>query len=236
MALEVPRPDCEDQSDGVYATTGAAPLRGRSAVLAGAEFLPCGRTLGRAWEQARASADTTDPHTSRCPSCREAILDLTALDRATRALRARGRPDSRNLADRVIDAVRAEVRLDTLLQRTGPDHDPRGLDSTASHILRRAADTVPGARTASCRLTPANGNRAVHAIAVTVAAKLDKPLRERAEAVRQAVLHTAEHVLGLVVTTVDVEVNAVLEPSPAPGSPRAAPRAHPPSARSTDRP
>nr|WSX53895.1 hypothetical protein OG409_36235 [Streptomyces sp. NBC_00974] len=220
MALEDPPPASGNQPDSVCATSAEAPLRRRSDVLAGAEFLPCGRPLGRAWEQARNPAGTTDPHTSHCPSCLEAIEALTALDRAARALRAQEQPDSRSLANRVIDAVRTEVRLGTLARPTEPDRDPRVAENTAANILRRAADTVPGARTASCRLTPAHGNRAVHAIAVTVAAKLDKPLRERAEAVRQAVLHTAEHVLGLAVTTVDVEVNAVLERSPVPGADR----------------
>ncbi|MFJ8659706.1 hypothetical protein [Streptomyces sp. NPDC093795] len=188
-------------------------------MLPGAEFLPCGRHLGRAWEQARTPADTTDPHTRHCPSCREAIERLTALDRATRALRAEERPDSHSLANRIISALRAEVRLGTLLRPAGPDHDLRITES--AKVLRRAADTVPGARTASCRLTPSNGNRAAHAVAISIAAKLDKPLRERAEAVRRAVLHAAEHVLGLAVTTVDVEVNAVLEPSRVPSGERA---------------
>ncbi|MFD3547093.1 hypothetical protein ACFWUW_16045 [Streptomyces sp. NPDC058655] len=217
MALEDLHPASGDQPDGVCTTSAETPLRGRADVLAGAEFLPCGRPLGHAWEQARTPGGTTDPHTSRCPSCREAIEGLTALDRAARALRAQEGPDGHGVANRVIGAVRAEVRLGARLRHAGPPHNPRIPQSTAAKILRGAADTVPGARTASCRLTPSNGNRAVHAVAITVAAKLDGPLRERAEAVRQAVLHTAEHVLGLAVTTVDVEVTAVLEPSRMPG-------------------
>lgn len=216
MALEDPHPASGDQPETVCATRAGAPPRGRADVLAGAQFLLCGRPLGHAWEQARTPAGTTDPHSSHCPSCREAIEGLTALDQVTRALRAEERPDSHSLANRVINAVRAEARMGTLLRLTGPDHDPRTAENTPGEILRRAADTVPGARTASCRLTPSNGDRTVHA-AITVAAKLDKPLRDRAEAVRQAVLHTAEHVLGLAVTTVDVEVNGVLEPSHIPG-------------------
>ncbi|MEU2181169.1 hypothetical protein [Streptomyces thermolilacinus] len=213
MALDDPYPASGDQPESVCATSTENTPRGQADMLAGAEFLPCGRPLGLAWEQARAPAGPAGPHISHCPSCREAIEGLRVLDRATRALRAEERPDSHSLANRVIRAVRAEVRLGTLLRLADPDDDPRVAEG--AKVLRRAADTVPGARTASCRLTPSNGNRAVHAVAISVAAKLDKPLRDRAEAVRQAVLHAAEHVPGLAVTTVDVEVTAVLEPPPA---------------------
>ncbi|MFD9302878.1 hypothetical protein ACFWCB_09360 [Streptomyces sp. NPDC060048] len=219
MALEDPHLASRDQPESVCATSAEAPLRGQADMLAGAEFLPCGRPLGRAWEQARTPVGMADPHIGHCPSCQEAIEGLRALALATRALRAEERPDSHSLANRIISAVRAEVELGTLLRLTDPEHDLRIAES--AKILRRAADTVPGARTASCRLTPSNGNRAVHAVAISVAAKLDKPLRERAEAVRQAVLHAAEHILGLAVTTVDVEVDAVLEPSRVPSDERA---------------
>ncbi|MFD9621521.1 hypothetical protein ACFWB2_30195 [Streptomyces virginiae] len=169
-------------------------------------------------EQARAPAGTADSHSIRCPCCREAVEGLTALDRATRALRTAEHPDTRSLANRVINAVRAEVRLGALLTLNDPGHDLRIVESAAAKVLRRAADTVPGTRTASCRLSPSKGGHIAHVVALTVAAKLDKPLREQAEAVRQAVLHAAEHVLGLAVTTVDVNVNAVLEPSRVPGT------------------
>ncbi|MFB7983675.1 hypothetical protein [Streptomyces vinaceus] len=94
-----------------------------------------------------------------------------------------------------------------------PDHDLRIVESAAAKVLRRAADTVPGTRAGSCRLSPSENGRRIHTVAITVAARLDEPLRDRAEAVRRAVLHAAEHILGLAVTTVDVDINAVLEAS-----------------------
>lgn len=138
------------------------------------------------------------------------------MDRATRALRAEEQPDGHSLATRVIKAVRSEVRLGTLLLLDDLNHDLRIAESATAKVLRRAADTVPGIRAASCRVAAAKDDHAVHAVVITVAATLDQPLRGRAETVRQAVLHAAEHVLGLAVTTVDVEVSAVL------GHPRAA--------------
>lgn len=190
------------------ATRAEAPPISDAEVLVGAEPLPCGRPLGRAWEQARGLAGAADPHSSSCPYCQEAVEGLAALDRATLALRAEEQPDSRSLADRVIHAVRAEVRLGAMLLLDDPDHNLRIAESAAAKVLRRAADTVLGARAASCRLTPVQGG---HAISITVATALDKPLPEQAQRVRQAVLYAAEHTLGLAVTVVDLEINAVLE-------------------------
>ncbi|MFI1279894.1 hypothetical protein ACH4U5_03895 [Streptomyces sp. NPDC020858] len=220
MALDDPHPTSRDEPASVSAARAEASLRSDAELLAGAELLPCGRPLGRAWQQARDAAGASDPHSSRCPHCREAIEGLTALDRATRALRAEEQPDGHSLATRVINAVRSEVRLGAMLLLDDPGHDLRIAESAAAKVLRRAADTVPGVRAASCRMAAATDGHVVHVVVITVAATLDQPLRGRAEAVRQAVLHASEHVLGLAVTTVDVEVNAVLEPSRAPGDER----------------
>ncbi|WP_329107074.1 hypothetical protein [Streptomyces sp. NBC_01439] len=138
---------------------------------------------------------------------------LEALTRATRSLRAARQPDGHRLTGRVIDAVGAEIRLGATLLLDDPDHDLRIGETAAAKALRRAADSVPGACAASCRLTPAPDRPAVHVVALTMAAALDQPLRERAEKVRQAVLYAAEHILGLAVTSVDLTINSVLEHS-----------------------
>ncbi|CAM5623014.1 hypothetical protein [Streptomyces avidinii] len=220
MALDDPHPPSGDEPAGLSAVRGEASMYSDAELLAGGELLPCGRPLGHAWQQARGAAGASDEHSSRCPHCREAVEGLTALDRATRALRAEERPDGHSLATRVINAVRSEVRLGTMLLLDDPDHDLRIAESAAAKVLRRAADTVPGIRAASCRVAAAKGAHAVHVVVITVAATLDQPLRGRAEAVRQAVLHSAEHLLGLAVTSVDVEVNAVLGRSRVPGDDR----------------
>ncbi|MDX3537264.1 hypothetical protein PV721_23385 [Streptomyces sp. MB09-01] len=216
MALNDPHLTSPDEPENV-ATRAEAPPTSDAELLAGGELLPCGRPLGRAWEQARDLAGAADPHSSSCPYCQEAVEGLAALDRATRALRAEEQPDSHSLANRVINAVRAEVRLGAMLLLDDPDRDLRIAESAAAKVLRRAADTVLGARAASCRLTPVQGG---HSVAITVAAALDKPLRERAEKVRQAVFYAAEHTLGLAVTVVDLEINAVLERPHVPGGER----------------
>ncbi|MET9678347.1 hypothetical protein ABZY68_35445 [Streptomyces sp. NPDC006482] len=206
MALNDSYP--HDETMNVGATRAETPPIPDAELLAGAERLPCGRPLGRAWEQARDLAGAADSHSSSCPYCQEAVEGLAALDRATRALRAEEQPDSRSLANRVVNAVRAEVRLGAMLLLDDPDHNLRIAESAAAKVLRRAADTVLGARAASCRLTPVPGG---HSIAITVATALDQPLREQAQRIRLAVLYAAEHTLGLAVTSVDLEINAVLE-------------------------
>ncbi|MFJ3914277.1 Asp23/Gls24 family envelope stress response protein [Streptomyces vinaceus] len=218
MALNDPHPVSDVQPGSIGITGTARHLGGDTKIVAGVEVLPCGRSLGLVWEQARTGAGHTDTRHKNCPYCCEAIDGLTALARATCALRAEERPDSQRLSNRIINAVRAEVRLGSLLVLNDADHDLRHDLRVAARVLRQAADTVPGTRSGSCRLSPSSHGHRAHTVAITVAARLDKPLRDRAEAVRQAVLHAAEHLLGLVVTTVDVNIAAVLDVSQTPGT------------------
>ncbi|MBT2471794.1 hypothetical protein J7E97_28990 [Streptomyces sp. ISL-66] len=214
MALDDPHRTFGNELATGEAAKATAPLGSDAELLAGAELLPCGRPLGRAWEQARnPAAQAADPHLSHCAFCRQAVEGLTALDRATCALRAEEQPDSHALANRVINAVRAEIRLGAMLLLDDAAHDLRIAESAAAKLLRRAADSVAGARAASCRLTPTESDDALHVVAITIAAALDRPLLDRAEEVRQAVFHAAHHIIGLAVTAVDLTVIAVLDPA-----------------------
>ncbi|MGA6156505.1 hypothetical protein ACPEIC_24465 [Stenotrophomonas sp. NPDC087984] len=181
-----------------------------AARLIGDERLPCGRLVSHAWQQARAAGDQPDPHLDGCAFCRQAVEGLTALDRTARTLCAE-RPSARTVADRVMRAVRAEVRLGRMLPLDDPTRELRIAETTAAKALRRAADRIPGVRAASCRLTPAEGSTRV-AIAMTLAVTLDQPLPGRATEVRRAVAHAAGHELGLAVSTIDLRIASVLEP------------------------
>ncbi|MEW2371376.1 hypothetical protein AB0940_18725 [Streptomyces sp. NPDC006656] len=216
MALDDPRPTGDDDPTAASPRETDAALRPEAELLAGNELLPCGRPLLDAWRQARSPGSTApDPHTGECPYCRQAVEGLRALDRATLSLRAEEQPDVHGLANRVIDAVRAEVRLGASLPLDDPDHALRIAESAAAKVLRRAADAVPGTHAASCRMTPTPDDTAVHVV-MTLATTLDQPLPERAAHVRQAVLNAAHHELGLAVAGVDVEINSLLDPLPAP--------------------
>jgi hypothetical protein len=211
MALDDPQPDSGGEPPTEGAEVTGTSLLPAAELLAGDELLPCGRPLSRAWEQARDTDTVADPHTARCPSCRQAVEGLAALDQATRALRAKERPSGHGLADRVISAVRAEVRLGAMLPLDDAARSLRIAETAAAKVLRRAADTVPGARAASCRLTPTGNGTAIH-VTMTLTAALDQPLPDRAAQVRRVVLHAADRALGLAVTGVDLEIDAVQDP------------------------
>ncbi|MFD8813413.1 hypothetical protein ACFV23_18450 [Streptomyces sp. NPDC059627] len=212
MALDDPHtrppepPGADGPRTGSAATAEVPPFPGD-------EALPCGRLLSRVWEQARDETSAADPHTVSCPHCREAAEGLAAVNAATGALRALDPPGRHTLADRVMNAVRAEVRLGRLLPLADPDRDLRIAESAAAKVLRQAADTVPGARAATCRLTSAGEGTDVR-VTMTLAATLDRPLPERVHQVRRSVLHSAGEDLGLAVTAVDIAVVDVLEPWP----------------------
>ncbi|WP_381552675.1 hypothetical protein [Streptomyces eurythermus] len=181
----------------------------------GDEVLPCGRLLSRVWEQARDAVPAADPHALSCPHCRGAVEGLAAVSAATRALRAEDTGGLHALAARVMGVVRAEVRRGRLLPLAGPGRDARIAERVAAKVLRRAADTVPGARAVTCRLAPVGDGTGVR-VTMTLAVALDHPLPERVRQVRRSVLHSAGQDLGLAVTAVDIAVVDVLEPAPAP--------------------
>ncbi|WP_225078422.1 Asp23/Gls24 family envelope stress response protein [Streptomyces sp. CoT10] len=208
MALDDPHarpsePPGDDGAPGHPAIDDAAPL-------AGDEVLTCGRLLSQVWEQAQDATPTADPHTMSCPQCREAVEGLARLNAATRALRAKDPPGLQALTDRVMCIVRAEVRLGRLLPLADTMLDLLIAESAAAKVLRHAADMVPGARAVSCRLVPAGGT-AVR-VTMTLAAALDRPLPDRVDQVREAIVDAAGHALGLDVTAVDIIVVDVLEP------------------------
>lgn len=197
-----------------------SPTAADPSPFAGDEVLPCGRLLSRVWEQAQDTAPVADPHTVSCSHCREAVEGLATVNAAAQALREEDPPGLQALADRVMNVVRAEIRLGRLLPLADPDRDLRIAESAAAKLLRLAADTVPGVRAATCRLIPADEGNDVR-VTMELAAALDRPLPDRVDQVRRSVLHSAERDLGLAVTTVDIVVVDVLEPWPplSPGQP-----------------
>lgn len=176
------------------------------------ERLPCARLLSDVWERARTGGDQGDAHTDRCVYCRDAVEGLMALDRATDALRTRG-PSARALVERIVAAVRAEVRLGRLLPLDDPTGELRIAETTAAGVLRRAAGRVPGVLAASCRLVPgaAEGTESRVTVAMTLSVTLDQPLPGRTEQVRRAVADAAAHELGLAVDAIDLRVSAEWE-------------------------
>ncbi|MBW8798154.1 MAG: hypothetical protein JF597_32570 [Streptomyces sp.] len=206
MALDDPHARPAEPLGDVEPPDAAAPL-----ALAGDEVLTCGRLLSQVWEQAQDAAPAADPHTTSCPQCREAVEGLATLNAATWALRAKDPPGLQALADRVMSIVRAEVRLGRSLPLADTERDLQIAESAAAKALRQAADTVPGARAAACRIVCTAGGSGVE-VTMTLAVDLDRPLPERVDQVRRSVVRAAGQALGLAVTAVDIIVVDVLEP------------------------
>lgn len=171
----------------------------------GDEVLTCGRSLSHAWEQARDTGLSADPHLAGCPYCRDAVEGLAALDAATTALRDQDPPSTEILIARVMDIVRHEVRLGPMLPLNDPTRTLQIAEHTAATVLRRAADAIPDVTAASCRITRADPGTGVR-VSITLAAGLDRPLPETAQLVRRSVVDAADHTLGLMVTAVDCTV------------------------------
>lgn len=185
------------------------------------QYLACGRPLTQVWQHAH-TAGPPDPHTTRCPYCQQALQSLATLEEATAALRTQ-QAGGHHLVSTIMRAVRTEMHLGRILPLDDPALDLRVAENTAAKLLRQAADHVPGATAASCRLTPSGDGTAIH-VSLTLAAEPHLPLHPLASQVRERVLQAAEHELGLRVLRVDIHIADLLPPPEAastqPGAPR----------------
>ncbi|NJQ06166.1 Asp23/Gls24 family envelope stress response protein, partial [Streptomyces lonarensis] len=136
-------------------------------------------------------------------------------------------------AARVMDLVRLELRPGRSLPLGGLTEDHWVGETTVAKTFRAAAETLPGVRAGSCRITPdapATGStgstgllgrdapRGPVRVRLEVAAPLTWTVPELAAAVRDRVLSVAEEALGMPVAAVDVRVTDMYEPdAPAPG-------------------
>ncbi|MCX5583416.1 Asp23/Gls24 family envelope stress response protein [Streptomyces erythrochromogenes] len=191
-----------------------------------AELLACGRDLAAVWEQTERTGGTertgqapADPHTLRCPHCREAVADLERLRTAAVApttAAAGGPADPSALVRRVMDAVRLEPRPGRALPLGGADEDARVHESVAARTLRTAAEEVPGVRAGSCRIAPPGGRgeqaRGPVTVRLEVTVEYGHDLRATSEAVRRTAVRAAHERLGLTVSALDVTVTDLHDP------------------------
>ncbi|MEV7091048.1 hypothetical protein AB0O07_35185 [Streptomyces sp. NPDC093085] len=224
---------------GIPAASGGTPPDGAGA-LDGAvppeeETLPCGRRLLDVWEAWDAGEAAADPHLAHCPHCSAALADLAALDDTVRRARAE-EPDATDgaaeLTGRVMDIVRLELRPGRTLPLGAPEEDDWIVEAAAARAFRAAAETVPGVRAGSCRITPVEppgggggtggggtgsggtgriAGRGPVEVRLEVAAGLVLPLWELAERVRARVAEAARDAIGIDVARVDVRVVDLLD-------------------------
>ncbi|GAB2997247.1 Asp23/Gls24 family envelope stress response protein [Amycolatopsis acidiphila] len=112
--------------------------------------LPCGRSLDRVWDH----LDAPDEHELSCPHCSTARESLRALREATAELAGERIEPRRDLTDRIMSAVRAEVRRHGEMLPVRAD-EPGGLEvseQAVAVVLRFAADEIDGVRARRCKV------------------------------------------------------------------------------------
>lgn len=181
------------------------------------ELLPCGASLADLWEGGEPAPGHED-----CPHCRDSLAELSQLDQAVhQALAVRDLP-APDLAARVMDLVRTELRPGRLVPLGDPAADDWITETAATRLFRQAADVLPGVAVGSCRITAAHETarhllpgaplpRVPLRVRLEVAIDLSRTVPEVAAAVRERVMNAAHAAIGLDVAAVDVSVIDVLD-------------------------
>jgi hypothetical protein len=114
--------------------------------------LPCGRCVEDVLDELDTGA--VSPHTRECPHCTTARHGIEALNDATAALLRDPAEPPPGLLDRIMTAVRAEIRRGDAVPLPS-DHGPAEISTQAlASLLRFVADTVPGVWARRCALIP----------------------------------------------------------------------------------
>lgn len=121
--------------------------------------LPCGRAVQDVWEDLEAGRVT--PHEASCEHCTTARRGLAQLAEATRSLLADPAEPPPGMLDRIMAAVRADVRRAETLPLPSELGPAEISEPAVAAVLRYAADGVPGVRARSCRIELAGDPGAV---------------------------------------------------------------------------
>lgn len=190
---------------------GAAP--DRDATLA------CGRDAATAWELAAAGV-APDQHERGCPHCTTARADAVGLESMVARMAAQRFEPPPLVMDRVMEAVRGELRPNELLVLESPLGPARLSRTAAATVLRGVVDRMSGLRARSCHIVQRgapdgiDGTGTAIDVAITVSARFGVDLASVTARVRQMVTTAGEQALGLPVHRVDIEVVDVFEELP----------------------
>jgi hypothetical protein len=184
-------------------------------------LLACGRDAAKVWERAAAGLPST--HDGACPHCQAVADDQRLLATAVTALVDEAVEPPTSLTERVMGAVLAELRPAHYLPLPTRHGHARIDRVTAAGVLRYAVAQMSALRVRSCQIyliepfgSGATSTGLVHGspavrINISVTARFGADLLSATARVRQMILAAAEELLGLPVTTVDVEVVDVFE-------------------------
>jgi hypothetical protein len=114
--------------------------------------LPCGRLVESLFDDVEAGR--TDDHTQACAHCVTARRGVENLAAATHTLAEEPTEPPAGLVERIMQVVRLELRRGEILPLPSV-HGPADIaEHAVAAVLRYAADSVPGVRARSCRITP----------------------------------------------------------------------------------
>lgn len=179
------------------------------------EPLACGRDAAVVWDHAEEG--TLDEHERSCPHCAAAIADQRRLDGLVHRMAAQRLEPPPSVLDRVMGAVRAELRPHDVLVLPSPHGPARLSRAAAAAVLRHVVDGMDGMRARSCRIEQdeaAGGAAGSARIALGVVARFGVDLASVTARVRQMVLAAGEQALGVPVERVDIEVVDVFDEEP----------------------
>jgi hypothetical protein len=139
--------------------------------------LPCGRDVETVWERLPdVEAGRLDMHELDCPYCRDTRQSLSVLRAATAELAVETVQPPPDLTDRIMSAVRADLRRRHMLPLPTTESGPAQVSEQAvAAVLRFAADSVAGVRARRCQVrttVDVDGD-------VTLAVDLEVAIRER---------------------------------------------------------
>lgn len=160
----------------------------------------------------RGAPDDADPHLTECPYCSAALADLATLGEAVDRTRGAGPPAAAEVSDltsRVMDIVRLELRPGRPLALGEADDDMWIVEAAAARAFRAAAETLPGVRAGSCRISPRE--RGPVSVRLEVAAGVHLNLPELAEEIRTRIADSARDAIGIEVESIDVLVVDLFE-------------------------
>lgn len=174
--------------------------------------LPCGRSVEDVWNDVEARR--TSSHDATCEHCATARGSLHQLAEATRALLADPAEPPPGLLDRIMAAVRADLRRTETLPLPS-DLGPADISEPAvAAVLRYATDSVAGVRARSCRIEWADVPDAVR-IRMTLSLRYGTaPGTAVFSAVRERITTAMTGQVGLSPAVIDLEVVDVWDGSP----------------------
>lgn len=174
--------------------------------------LPCGRSLDQVWDH----LDTANEHEVTCSHCGTARESLRALRSATVELVAERLEPRRDLTDRIMSAVRAEVRRhgEMLPMRAEEPGELEVSEQAVAVVLRFAADEIDGVRARRCRVQvidrDSDGETLLYA-ELTVAVAYRDDIAELLMTLRERLGTACAVSVGLRLTQLDVVVADLYE-------------------------